>query len=158
MGQKIKHNIGETIKHTHKIYRLKEQSIETQKIIHERIEKMVNDGVLKNPNAIFGTNNVKYDTDYMNKIGSDVIMLPLELMKTYANSFISMCINQGLKPDKFRIPVPKQIDIKKINAMSIGNLALIHEEYSDKNTRKKAKIALDYILKLKLDDIHKEKH
>lgn len=112
---------------------------------------------IEHPSNTFNEFGLKFSVDYLNRIGKNVIMFPLEIMADYVDEVTKKYIDtNNLEFIDYQIHIFesdfKSVDIiwENLNATSIGNLAYIC--LNSKNEKAKEvceKILQDIFVKMK---------
>lgn len=139
-----------------KLSRLNEMS-EEGRIAFDASMSLLNSGVLGfkfvAPKEEFDSLNLRYDIDYLNKVGKLIVLLPVEEMVNYVDGITFQHI---LNKNKYFIDVEipnsiLNIDLENkyhynsLNATSIGNIAYVMENCESEHVKK---LCEDFLLKI----------
>lgn len=89
---------------------------------------LIESGELLKPNDEFNDYGLRFDVQYLNRIGLSLVLLPLEIMAEYVDIVTKSNVDKGLYDfdessyDMFRI---NESQLQYTNATAIGNLAYI---------------------------------
>lgn len=119
----------------------------------------ISQGVLKNPNAKFDDFGLRFDVDYLNRIGVNVIFLPLEIMAEYVDAVTKQMIDNNEMGFEYNQIINPDFDVDQlyetVNATGIGNAAYVCLNSKNEISQKQAEKLLNSLFVKAKDEILK---
>lgn len=103
--------------------------------------KQIELGRFMRPNKSYNDLGLKFERDYLSRIGLSLILLPLEIQADYVD-VVTMNSYQRMVPAN----LPDTIDINTVNATGIGNVAFVALHSPNEEVKAKAEKILNELL------------
>jgi hypothetical protein len=112
-------------------------------------QRLLDQAEVQKPKKSYDKYGLRFTWEYLNKIGKDVVFLPIELMCEYVDIITKNAIDSNDLAFIREQVLDADFDAEKsydyLNATSIGNIAYIAQHCSDNNAKIKAESFLNAV-------------